>query len=397
MRESRLVLARTRRTPLAAALLTLLAVLTSAHEVDAEPEVSAESGYFHALLDPAGARADALVAQGRALLAGAAGELHTLEHTRGPDDVTRANALARCDAALALVPTQRAALYLRGSLLTDDEAAIATLSTLRTLDPLYAAEDVALALARAHERRGDLAQAEAAYTRAIALHSAPSDPQTALAGLAQIAMLRADLGRAVVLFRRALHGEPSLSSARTRLGLAVALDRRGDQSEGLREAGRALREDRTLASAQEIALAAAHEQSYHRGLAWLARVDAERSDHEPPSRTIARALRTLVRLDAPAREALAQGLAAWEQDDELRPLVARLAPKPSERPRLPATPLPSAPQREPAREVRVVLAALEALHAFTRFLHEGGATGPYAEQARDHVAKLSLALAAPAR
>ncbi len=368
------------------------------------------SPFWRAFTEPSYARADQLVRQGRAQLHPAL-ELGPL---LGPEvsrqrRVALENALARFERAVELAPNHREARLLYGKALASWEEpssgeraprtaeAIVQLEALRALDPLYEAEEVAFQLGILYTRQGAFGRARTEYERALALRTSDDDADTELGNLAEVTMMDGDLVTALALYQRAVAQGEGGGRLLALWGTAVVLDRLGEHGEALAWARRASREDRAPLQALHqggVFFVPAYERDYYEALGYLALTDGEREENEGLPTLLARSRAWLLKperagLLQPLEPVLAE-LGQSEQRALVAPLRAALARVPRVRraernPRLREQP----PE---AREARAMLWALRALAAFRSYLNRGGQDGPFAEDARDHLAELARAL-----
>src|SRR5262249_47208757 len=159
------------------------------------------------------------------------------------------NALARFERALSIDPNQREALYLSGKALGAWERrtpqgqterrtkeAIASLERLTRVDPFYEAEDVSFELGVLYTREGDFGRAVTAYERALALRLDSGSRSLLLGNLAEVTMMREDLEGAAALYEQAIAEGNRDERVLSLWGLAVALDRLGEQGESMERA-----------------------------------------------------------------------------------------------------------------------------------------------------------------
>ncbi|HEX5657813.1 MAG TPA: hypothetical protein VFX59_11490 [Polyangiales bacterium] len=284
----------------------------------------ARADYWTRLLEPDRARAQRLVQEGNAQLSPALA-LGLLSAAGLPGDFAAQRALAvegartRFALAMQLDPSRREARLAHALTLSEDDepsrrAAIEELHALRTLDPLYEAEQVAFQLGVLHARGRELDAARSEYERALALHDDPARQPTILLDLAEVLMFQGELSRAVALYERAAREADANGRVLALWGQAVALDRMGEHAQALVDARRAIASDRApFAALQRLGVffVPAYEREYYEALGHLALDELEHGTH-----------------------------------------------------------------------------AREALHGFERYLQADGGSGPFAQDARDHIAAL---------
>jgi tetratricopeptide (TPR) repeat protein len=122
-----------------------------------------------------------------------------------------------------------------------DAEAIAAFEQLASLDPTFAASDVAFQLGLLLTRSHAFEAAAAAYARAIVLSFDARDVATAQGNLAEVIMLAGDPARALPHYERALKlAQGGRDYALVLFGAAVALDRLGEHEAALEKAMAAL-------------------------------------------------------------------------------------------------------------------------------------------------------------
>jgi tetratricopeptide (TPR) repeat protein len=130
-----------------------------------------------------------------------------------------------------------------GSVAREDELAIELFHHLRELDPDYQPDDVAGELGILHTRLEQYADAAAEYERSIGHALDESDASRAWLNLAEVTMLSGDVALAVRRYERSIELEREAGAGTGVLGLwglAVALDRLGEHTRAVEEAGAAL-------------------------------------------------------------------------------------------------------------------------------------------------------------
>lgn len=385
---------------------------SSAHTLEARyeapPSTPVRSEFWRALRSPAQHRAEQLVRQGRALLYPALG----LGMILGLDGATQRrvaieSALVRFERALELAPDHLEARLLLGKALASWEKrsaegselksaqAIAVLEALRARDPLYEAQEVAFQLGLLRSRNAELELAAREYERALHLLTDPADQATLLGNLAEITMARGDLPHALALYERAIHVGQDENRVLALWGSAVALDRLGEHAAAIARARRALREDRVPFAALRqngVFFVPAYEAHYYEALGALALADTERESDEPLAQALSRARawakpRKLRELAPFAR--LAQELEQVGQRELARSWLGNAVtrPHPRDGARTHDEPLPS------ERDGRLLFWTLRAVAAFARYQAHASETGPYYEDAREHLAELERLLA----
>ncbi|MDB4977259.1 MAG: hypothetical protein JWN48_5600 [Myxococcaceae bacterium] len=412
----------------AAWIFSVIAATSSLARADAAleqaPSAPIHAPFWKAVTKPNEARAEQLVRQGRALLYPALG-LGLLLGTEV--DVQRRlaieSSLARFARAVELMPTLREArLYYgkalsfwedrtpEGAPLDKTDEAIAQLESLRKLDALYEAEEVAFQLGVLYTRRSDFARAIAEYRRSLALKSDDDTDSALLGNLAEVTMLTGDVPTALSLYERAASESEASARVLALWGSAVALDRLGEHAAALARAQRALEEDRApfaVLHQNGVFFVPAHELHYYEGLGNLALVEREREGSEPVAALARAGQAWLGKPDSvPAlsqfERALAELTVAHPVHPGLLALRARVArARTNLRARMPsASSQPGALARElrdavpSAREARLLLWLLRALAAFELYLQRDGGAGPFAEDAREHRAALLRSLSA---
>jgi tetratricopeptide (TPR) repeat protein len=317
----------------------------------------ARADFWTRTLQPDRARAARLVRDGNAQLspALALGILQGLPAELA-DQQTYAIEAARVRFALAkqLDPSLRAARLALADALTlaDDSAAarrsaIAELEQLRALDPLYEAEEVAFQLGVLQARDGDLREAQREYEHSLRMHSADSKQPTQLLDLAEVIMAQGDPERALALYERAVRESDPGGRVLALWGSAVAHDRMGERAAALETARRAIAAERVPFAAlhrASVFFVPAHEREYYEALGNLALSEVEPAEAAPPE------------LEALLRD----------------PVLAKY--------------------RVRGKHTRVLWYRLRALAGFERFLAADGGSGPFAEDAREHIARLAREL-----
>lgn len=399
------------------------ALLPTHHSALPKP---ARSGYWQGIVHPERARAEQLVRRGRALLYPALGlGLLLGNEVALQRRIAVESALSRFERAVQLAPDLCEARLFYGKALAfwelrDDDGqvrsradeAVQQLHALRALDPLYEAQEVAFQLGVLHTRQGDLTAAVREYERSLAFDSDGDDNGTLLGNLAEVTMLRGDLPRALLLYEQAARESEDGGRVLALWGAAVVLDRLGEHKEALEQARRAAQQDRApLAVLRQagVFFVPGHERSYYEALGALALADGVR---EPGEQLSTLAARGASWLSTPASQG---ALAPFERAlFELRDTSegARVAPlsqrlqgaqrELSKRPRGPVANKPSArpepgarPAGEPlpeAREAVCLLWLLRSLAGFVSYLEQDGGSGPYADDAREHIVALRQAL-----
>ncbi len=169
-----------------------------------------------------------------AILESAITRLH-LAHTRAPDDPEvlfyLAYAVAQWEEPVHEGPPRRR-----------NREAVGLFEQLRALDADYRAAQVAFELGILFTRMGDLDRAVAEYHRGLEASFTEAETATARSNLGEVSMLNGDLAGAIVSYERAVaiarEGGPAqaMSLVLALWGLAVALDRYGDDALALERA-----------------------------------------------------------------------------------------------------------------------------------------------------------------
>jgi tetratricopeptide (TPR) repeat protein len=410
-------------------VLQLVAVWACASPAWAEdeppPPVHVSSAFWEAARKPEARRVETLLRQGRAQLYPALGLGLMLgadlsAHRRAAVE----NAIARFERARALAPQDPEVLYLCGKALSlwerrtpsgriekKSRDAIARFEALRKVDPLYEAADVAFELGILFTRESDFARAAEEYQRALSLRIDEASRGVILGNLAEVTMMSGDLEEAVTLYERAIHEGGADERLLSLWGLAVALDRLGEHGEALERARRALRDDQRpmgVLKQSSVFFVPGYEAHYYDGLGLLALAE-EQAGEGTDAETIARdAAKALSRASSPTTlAALKQVLSALADEGQrarvatLLPLVekavARTQPRgKAERLEKRAAALDDASATPPEdREARVLLSLAQSLRAFSRYLDQGGKSGPWAEDAEAHLEELGAWFAGP--
>ena len=379
------------------------------------PVTAIRSSFWRAVVRPDEARAEQLVQQARARLYPGLGlGLLFATDLAAQRRLSIESALVRLSRAVALAPTQREArlLYAKALSLWEDRSqdgssssktgeAIEQLEALRALDPAYEAQEVAFELGVLHTRNADFARAAAEYARALRERSDDDRDTTLLGNLAEVTMLCGDLSSALSLYERAA----SLGEGSDRLlalwGSAVVLDRLGESQRALTEARRALDEDRlplAVLHQSGVFFVPAHELFYYEGLGNLALADREREPGESLSTLLQGGLRWLARPDNGGALSQFERAVAELGDETKKPLKTALDRLIARgRTSLRAHPPRAADARTvadlpSARDARTLLWQLRALAAFERYLRHDGGSGPFAQDARDHLQQIEHTL-----
>jgi tetratricopeptide (TPR) repeat protein len=373
------------------------------------------SSFWEAARKPEARRVDTLLRQGRAQLYPALGLGLMLgadlsAHRRAAVE----NAIARFERARTLAPDDPEVLYLCGKALSlwerrsssgriekKSREAIARFEALRKIDALYEAADVAFELGVLFTREGEFTRAAEEYSRALTLRIDEASRGVILGNLAEVTMMSGDLEEAVGFYERAIHEGGADERLLSLWGLAVALDRLGEHGEAMERARRALRDDQRpmgVLKQSSVFFVPPYEAHYYDGLGLLALAE-EQAGEARSAEAIARdAAKALARATSPTTlAALKQVLVALGDEGErvrvaaLLPLVdkalARTQPKgrPEREPKRPVSD-EAAPED---REVRVILSIAQSLRAFTRYLGQGGKSGPWADDAEAHIETLA--------
>ncbi len=375
----------------------------------AEPQVEI-APFWRAVQNPERRRMETLVRQGRAQLYPALG----LSMLLGADVATHRrasieNAIVRFERARALVPQDPEVLYLSatalalweqrtatGGIVKRNREAIERFEELRAVDPFYEAFDVAFQLGLLYTLEGDARRAAAEYERALALRIDEGSISNVLSNLAEVKMMAGDLEAAVTTYERALsegHGEERVLAL---FGLAVAQDRLGERSEALARARAALREDqRPLGALRQssVFFVPPYEAYYYEGLGLLALAIEVVGSGAALERAARTAPRALSRPLSPGLLLSMKQILSSLEDEGHKTLGAQLAAvvqrglsrKP---PGAAPSELLSEENTLDPPEVRCLLPLLRSARAFARFLDAGGKEGPWAAEARAHLAEI---------
>ncbi len=380
--------------------------------------VATRASFWEAARDPARARIDALLRQGRARLMPAlgAGMLFGAEasiHRRTGIE----NALARFERALSIDPAHPEALYLAGKALALWERrspegkierrtreAIERFETLRNLAPLYRAEDVSFELGVLLTREEDFRGAAEAYERALSLRLDAGSPSTLLSNLAEVSMQSEDLERALSLYQRAVLEGSRDERVLATWGMAVALDRLGERGEAIERAKQAIRDDqRPMAVLRQgrVFFVPSYEALYYDGLGHLAQALLELGSERELEHTLRDAVHVLSKPAAaamlPQLQHQLSGLREEGHGELLSAFTLWVERRKGELSRVkPKKTLGSDEKRAPqSAEVKAIMLGLRSLRAFLRYLDRGGAHGPWALDAQAHVNQLLGWFAAP--
>lgn len=338
---------------------------------------TAQAQYWQRMLAPEKARAARLLREGQALLLPALTLGLWPQSTAGlPADFVAQRALAlenarvRFELARELDPTLYAARLAYAQVLTmgagfdDDATRLKAIAELEALPPGFESEQVAFQLGLLHARRGDLPRARKEYERALAMHSAAGKQPSTLLDLAEVTMALGELAPALELYERAARESEGNGRTLALWGSAVVQDRMGDRLLALETARRALASERVPFAALQRAgvfFVPAYERDYYEALGSLALAEGERRGE------------TWAAIVAHARPTSAAVERALEEGKHTALVTL---------PKRPRTEEPS------SREERALLWYLRALNHFERYLDGGGAQGPFAEDAREHLRAL---------
>jgi tetratricopeptide (TPR) repeat protein len=382
------------------------------------------SPFWQTARNPEFPRIEELLRQGRArlqpamglgLLFGADASIHRRTGVE--------NALARFERALSIDPQHPEALYLAGKALALWERrtpqgkverrtreAIERFERLRQLDPLYEAGDVAFELGVLRTREEDFRGAAEAYEQALALRLREGSRSTLLGNLAEVTMMGEDLERALSLYEQALAEGSREERVLALWGMAVTLDRLGEQGESMERAKQALRDDhRPMAALRQgrVFFVPPYESHYYDGLGFRALAELTAGEGPTPRDLARDAAKVLARPEAktslPALKQLLLELSeahsrphtpegALGPQGAQPPLVAALLPLVERalakgghaKPRLPGA---AAPREDPA--AKALLLSLQSVRSFLRYLERGGEQGPWALDARAHLEEIN--------
>lgn len=385
-----------------------------AHLRLARAEIEAARVLFGLARGPA--RFDGLLARGPA---------HFDTNQTGPEGAARVRrsmerTLTHLGQVLALAPQHREALYLTGKMLSNwgeparfTAEAIRHLELLQQLDPLYEAEDVALTLGQLYAREPNLERAQQAYEHALKMHLGRTTRGSLLVKLASVCMARGELPRAIEHYEAALAVSLQEERVEALWGLAVALDRAGENKLALLRGIEALREDprpMTAAAAQQmrapVHFALPYERFYFEGFENLARLHEQAGNLKlaamiarDATRVLARTAHvtpTLVQLHDALLDLAEQGQGPLVKIrlSLLEKLTKKVGPA-----RTPWEFPAKLPQEQSDQQtLQVTTYAARALVAFARYREHGGSEAAWAAHVQEHMNALASVLreAAPA-
>jgi tetratricopeptide (TPR) repeat protein len=204
------------------------------------------SAFWRELRDPGYTRSEELIEQGIAFLGG-------LGDIPASDPLVHAmirSAVLRFEHAVTLAPQSKRGWYFLGYALARfehfdrelgttvrrDEEAIAAFEHLQSLDALFRVEAVGFELGLLNTRVARFDAAVREYQRSIQYALTPENSAVTYSNMAEVRMMDGDLIGAVRDYERAIHLSRNTNSADARglplFGIAVALDRLGETSEG---------------------------------------------------------------------------------------------------------------------------------------------------------------------
>jgi len=368
------------------------------------------SAFWRAVKNPDERRAETLIRQGRAQLYPALG----LSMLGGPDAsshrrVAIENAIARFELARKLVPRDPEVLYLSAKALSMWERqrpggriekrtreAVARFEELRAVDATYEAYRVAFELGILYTLEGDPSRAATEYQTALTLRIDEGSTSTVLSNLAEVTMMAGDLERAVELYERAVLESNSDERVLARWGLAVALDRLGEHSEGFAQAERAIKDDqRPLGALRQsgVFFVPSYEAYYYEGFGLLALALQQAGGAAALERAARNPSRSLPPSSAGLMLAIKQVLVSLS-DDGHRELFAGLRDSVEsalnkERKARPQRLVNAEDAALDTNDAKCLLSLVQSARAFMRFLDAGGKTGPWARDATNHLGTIT--------
>lgn len=361
--------------------------------------------FWQAARNPGARRAATLLRQGRSQLYPAL----RFNMLLGPDLMTHRraaleNALARFERARMLTPHDPELLFLSAKALSMWERrapgggtqrrsseAIARFESLRSLDPVYEAYDVAFDLGILYTREQQFARASREYRRALDARLTENGSSTVLANLAEVTMMSGDVERAVELYERAIRLSSGEEKLLPRWGLSVALDRLGERNAALDQARRAIRDDRrpmAVLGHNDVFFVPEFEVNYYYALGYLALAEERAGEGRAVTAALVgyrkrlvqaaspESLRTMLRLVAELKDA-----GHGEPLSALHNLLKQASRGRSSKKRAPARNLDG-----PLKDV--VESLLRSLRAFHMYLDAGGSRGPWGVEAKAHVREI---------
>jgi tetratricopeptide (TPR) repeat protein len=249
-----------------------------------------------------------------------------------------------------------------------------------------------------YTRESDFARAAEEYERALSLRLDEGSRGVVLGNLAEVTMMSGNLEEAVAYYERAIHEGSADERLLSLWGLSVALDRLGEHGEAMEHAQKALRDDQRpmgVLKQSSVFFVPAYESHYYDGVGMLAMAEeaaGESSSAEALTRDFAKTLArgasqaSLLALKQVVDALIDEG--HRERVQVLVPLIDRALAKAQPKTRADRKPL----QEEAAldgREIHVLLAVVQSLRAFARYLDQGGRQGPWADDAQGHVDELT--------
>ena len=288
-----------------------------------------------------------------------------------------------------------------------DEEAVTLFRAVRDLDPNYRAEEVAFELGILHSRLNQSALAIAEYERRLQVSLNDDDTSSVHGNLAEVLMQSGDLTNAVAHYEEAVRiaerrGNATAELSLARWGLAVALDRLGEVSAALAAARRAMEANSNSMSVlrdRGVFFVPAYELHYIEALGQLSLRDTPLNALPSAPAESAGSEAVLQQLEIVASRPMSDTSLARIRDAAADYYVAESE---SSRAEAAATLLRAIHSNErtglDARTMsnsqRRVTCLFASARSFLRYLNDGGASGRWAQNARNHLRDIARALTA---